>query len=94
MGEARLHGMQDNFTVGRYSGGAPEVGGMAHHFDFDGLSIETLLPFRMQERQHTFDLMAELRIGHKMRWGKRRMAYFTGGAVIGGEPFSLLTFRK
>jgi protoporphyrinogen oxidase len=74
---------------------APEVGGMAAHFDFDGLSIERFYHFVCKSDQHTFDLMAELGIGHKMRWRQTSMAYFTGGRLHRwGDPFSLLTFPE
>jgi protoporphyrinogen oxidase len=75
--------------------GAPEVGGMAAHFDFDGLSIERFYHFVCKSDQHTFDLMAELGIGDKMRWRQTSMAYFMGGRLHPwGDPLSLLKFPE
>jgi protoporphyrinogen oxidase len=74
---------------------APEVGGMAAHFDLDGLSIERFYHFVCKSDQHTFDLMAELGIGHKMRWRQTSMAYFMNGRLHRwGDPLSLLTFPE
>ena len=46
----------------------PSAGGMAAHFDFGGLSIERYYHFVCKADQPTFELMAELGIGDKMRW--------------------------
>jgi protoporphyrinogen oxidase len=45
---AAYHACKKHHTVDILEA-APEVGGMAAHFDFDGLSMNAL-PFRMQER--------------------------------------------
>ena len=91
---AAYHACKKHHTVDILEA-APEVGGMAAHFDFDGLSIERFYHFVCKSDQHTFDLMAELGIGHKMRWRQTSMAYFTGGRLHRwGDPFSLLTFPE
>jgi protoporphyrinogen oxidase len=91
---AAYHACKKHHTVDILEA-APEVGGMAAHFDFDGLSIERFYHFVCKSDQHTFDLMAELGIGHKMRWRHTSMAYFTGGQLHRwGDPFSLLTFPE
>ena len=41
-----------------------KVGGMAAHFDFSGLSIERFYHFVCLSDTPTFELMAELGIGH------------------------------
>src|ERR1700759_4982787 len=74
---------------------APEAGGMAAHFDLGGLSIERYYHFVCKADQPTFDLMAELGIGGKMRWGATSMGNFVDGTLYPwGDPISLLTFPK
>jgi protoporphyrinogen oxidase len=91
---AAYHACKKHHTVDILEA-APEVGGMAAHFDFDGLSIERFYHFVCKSDEYTFDLMAELGIGHKMRWRQTSMAYFTGGRLHRwGDPFSLLTFPE
>ena len=73
---------------------APEPGGMAAHFDFDGLSIERFYHFVCKPDRPTFDLMEELGIAHLMRWREPSMAYFKDGRLHKwGDPVSLLTTR-
>jgi protoporphyrinogen oxidase len=72
---------------------APEPGGMAAHFDFDGLSIERFYHFVCKSDESTFELMRELGIGDRMRWRVTSMGYFTGGKLYPwGDPVSLLSF--
>lgn len=72
---------------------AAEAGGMAAHFDLGGLSIERYYHFVCKSDQPTFDLMAELGIGDKMRWRSTSMGYFIGGKLYRwGDPVSLLRF--
>lgn len=69
----------------------PEPGGMAAHFDFDGLSIERFYHFVCKSDDPTFSLMAELGIGDKMRWRKTTMGYFIDGKLNDwGDPIALL----
>lgn len=75
--------------------GAPEPGGMAAHFDFDGLSIERFYHFVCKTDHATFELMHELGIGDRMRWRRTSMGYFTGGRLHRwGDPLSLLRFPE
>lgn len=68
------------------------AGGMAAHFDFDGLSIERFYHFVCKPDAPTFALMKELGIADKMRWRETSMAYFRGGRLHKwGDPVSLLT---
>ena len=74
---------------------APEAGGMAAHFDLGGVSIERFYHFVCKADQSTFDLMAELGIGDRMRWVPTSMGYFVDGKLYPwGDPVSLLTFPK
>ena len=47
---------------------AVDPGGMAAHFDFDGLSIERFYHFVCKADRPTFALLNELGIGDRMRW--------------------------
>ncbi|MET0293804.1 MAG: NAD(P)/FAD-dependent oxidoreductase [Phenylobacterium sp.] len=71
---------------------ADEVpGGMAAHFDFDGLSIERFYHFVCKPDAPTFALLDELGIGHLMCWRPTSMAYFAGGRLHRwGDPLTLL----
>ena len=74
---------------------APEAGGMAAHFDLGGLSIERFYHFVCKADQSTFELLAELGIGDKMRWVPTSMGYYIDGKLYRfGDPVSLLTFPK
>jgi protoporphyrinogen oxidase len=63
------------------------AGGMAAHFDFDGLSIERFYHFVCKADQATFDLMAELGISDKLMWRDGRHYRW-------GDPLALLAFPK
>lgn len=70
-----------------------KAGGMAAHFDFSGVSIERFYHFVCKSDVPTFELMAELGIGDRMRWVNTSMAYYTHGKVHKwGDPVSLLTY--
>ena len=74
---------------------APEAGGMAAHFDLGGLSIERYYHFVCKADRATFDLLAELGIGDKMRWVPTSMGYYIDGKLYRfGDPVSLLTFPR
>lgn len=71
------------------------AGGMAAHFDFDGLSIERFYHFVCKADQSTFGLLKELGIEHLMRWRPTSMGYFIEGRLYPwGDPISLLKFPK
>jgi protoporphyrinogen oxidase len=71
------------------------VGGMAAHFDFDGLSLERFYHFVCKADLPTFDLMAELGIAEKLKWRLTTMGYFIDGKHYPwGDPISLLKFPK
>ena len=72
---------------------APEVGGMAAHFDLDGLSIERFYHFVCKSDRATFELLDELGIADRVRWRTTSMGYFTAGRLYPwGDPISLLRF--
>lgn len=68
-------------------------GGMAAHFDFNGLSIERFYHFVCKSDFSTFDLMNELGIGDQLRWVDTKMGYYIDGKHYHwGDPISLLRF--
>lgn len=70
-----------------------EPGGMAAHFDFDGLSIERFYHFVCMADDPTFKLMGELGLGDAMRWRHTTMGYFSGGKLHPwGDPVALLRY--
>lgn len=70
-------------------------GGMAAHFDFDGLSLERFYHFVCKSDRPTFELMRELGIGDAMRWRATSMGYFIDGQHHPwGDPISLLRFSR
>lgn len=72
---------------------APEPGGMAGHFDFDGISIERFYHFVCKTDYPTFDLLGELGLGDALQWRATTMGIVTGGKLHGwGDPFSLFRF--
>lgn len=74
---------------------APEAGGMAAHFDLGGLSIERYYHFVCKADQATFDLLAELGLGDRMRWVPTSMGYYIDGKLYPwGDPISLLRFPR
>jgi protoporphyrinogen oxidase len=71
------------------------VGGMAAHFDFDGLSIERFYHFCCLSDTDTMELLGELGMADKMRWVTTKMGYFVDGKLYPwGNPLALLTFPK
>jgi protoporphyrinogen oxidase len=74
---------------------APEAGGMAAHFDLGGLSIERFYHFVCKADRPTFELLAELGLGDRMRWVATSMGYYIDGRLEPwGDPVSLLRFPK
>jgi protoporphyrinogen oxidase len=70
---------------------ACEAGGMAGHFNFGGLSIERFYHFVCRSDHPTFELMAELGIGDKLRWVPTSMGFFHKARLNPwGDPISLL----
>ncbi len=72
---------------------APEIGGMAAHFDLAGLSIERFYHFICKTDQPTFDLLKELGIANTLRWRTTSMGVFSGGKLHDwGNPVALLRY--
>jgi protoporphyrinogen oxidase len=72
---------------------APEPGGMAAHFNFDGLSIERFYHFVCKADSSTFELLHELGLGDRMRWRTTSMGYFIDGTLHKwGSPVALIKF--
>jgi protoporphyrinogen oxidase len=72
---------------------APDPGGMAGHFDFDGISLERFYHFVCKTDQPTFDLMSELGILDKMRWRSTSMGFFSGNRLYRwGDPLALFRY--
>ena len=71
------------------------AGGMAAHFDFDGLSIERFYHFVCKADRPTFELMEELGLADRMVWRKTSMGYFIDGKHHRwGDPLALLAFPR
>ena len=70
-------------------------GGMAAHFDFDGLSIERFYHFCCLSDVDTIALMDELGMAGAMRWVSTKMSYYLDGKLFRwGDPISLLAAPK
>jgi protoporphyrinogen oxidase len=70
-------------------------GGMAAHFDFDGLSIERFYHFCCLSDHDTIALLDELGMNDAMQWVSTKMGYFVDGKLYRwGDPFALLAFPR
>jgi protoporphyrinogen oxidase len=86
------HLLEAGHEVAVYESGSIP-GGMAAHFDFDGLSIERFYHFVCKSDHALFELMDELEIGDAMRWRETSMGfYFQGAMHRWGDPIALLRF--
>lgn len=91
---AAYHALKAGHAVTIYEGDTV-AGGMAAHFDFDGLSIERFYHFVCKADQPLFDLMKDLGIADRMVWRDTSMGYFIDGEHHDwGDPVSLLKFPK
>jgi len=91
---AAYHALKAGHSVTVYEAD-DRPGGMAAHFDFQGLSIERYYHFICKADQATFDLLKELGIGDKLRWQDTSMGYFIDGEHYDwGDPVSLLKFSR
>ncbi len=71
------------------------AGGMAAHFDFDGLSIERFYHFICKADRATFELLGELGIADRLCWRDTSMGYYIDGRHFAwGDPLALLAFPK
>lgn len=70
---------------------ASEPGGMAGHFDFDGVSIERFYHFICHTDLPTFSLLEELGIADKLQWRLTSMGFFNNRKLYPwGNPIALL----
>jgi len=70
---------------------APDPGGMAGHFDFDGVSIERFYHFVCRSDAPTFLLLKELGLQDKMIWRSTSMGLYTEKKLhTWGNPIALL----
>lgn len=70
---------------------APEPGGMAAHFDFDGDSIERFYHFVCRTDYPTFDILRELGLEDHLQWRTTTMGFYTDGRLHDwGNPLALL----
>lgn len=70
------------------------AGGMAAHFDFNGLSLERFYHFCCRSDHDTEALLAELGLP-PIRWVPTKMGFFVDGELHRwGDPIALLTFPK
>jgi protoporphyrinogen oxidase len=68
-------------------------GGMAAHFDLDGLSIERFYHFICKADKPTFALLDELGIRHTLRWRATNMGFYCNGTLYPwGNPLALARF--
>jgi len=71
------------------------VGGMAAHFDFDGLSLERFYHFCCLSDADTLELLNLLGKPDAMKWVATTMGYYIDGKLEKwGEPFALLSSSK
>jgi protoporphyrinogen oxidase len=72
---------------------APDPGGMAGHFELDGVSIERFYHFVCRTDAPTFGLMRELGISDKLRWRDTSMGLFHESRLhTWGHPSALFRF--
>jgi protoporphyrinogen oxidase len=91
---AAHHALKGGHRVTVYEGDRVP-GGMAAHFDFDGISLERFYHFVCKADRPLFELMDELGLGDRMVWRETAMGYFIDGAHYPwGDPVSLLRFPR
>lgn len=89
---AAYHAAKSGQDVTVLEAGA-EAGGMAAHFDLDGLSIERFYHFVCKADAPTFQLLDELGLADAMRWRGTSMGFYSGAKLHPwGDPVSLLRY--
>lgn len=69
-------------------------GGMAAHFDFEGLSLERFYHFVCRSDQALLDLMEKLGLSQAMRWRDTSMGfYYEDASIPGATPWHCCVFR-
>lgn len=91
---AAYYAAKNGYSVDVYESD-DRVGGMAAHFDFDGLSIERFYHFCCLSDDDTLELIDELGLRPGMRWVTTTMGlHFDGQLYDWGNPLALLRFPK
>lgn len=91
---AGLRAVKEGHEVDLLEAG-PEPGGMAAHFDFNGVSLERFYHFLCRTDEPTFAALRELGIADKLQWRDTSMGFFNDGKLYKwGDPIALLTFPK
>lgn len=86
--------LKEGFEVEIYES-QDQIGGMAAHFDFDGLDIEKFYHFICKPDKSLFLLLKELEISDKLRWTNTKMGYYYDGKLYKwGDPLSLISFPE
>ncbi len=86
--------LKEGFDVDVYES-EEHVGGMAAHFDFDGLSIEKFYHFICKPDNSLLSLLEELDLSNKIRWAPTNMGYFYNGSLYKwGNPIALIAFPR
>ena len=73
---------------------APEMGGLAGSFDFDGTSVEKYYHFICRDDHDLVSLLPRLGLEDEIEWRPGRMCFFYHGKLYPfGTPWDLLRFR-
>ena len=70
------------------------IGGMAAHFDFDGISIERYYHFHCTSDAGFIHILNELNLLHKLHWRPTEMGYWYRNQLQEwGNPIALIKFK-
>ena len=73
---------------------APEMGGLAGSFDFDGIPAEKYYHFICRDDEDLVSLLPRLGLADEIEWRPGRMGFFYDGRLYPfGTPWDLLRFR-
>ena len=71
-----------------------KIGGMAAHFDFDGLDIERYYHFHCTSDYDYFELLKEFNLENRLHWVSTKMGFwFQNRLQPWGNPIALLKFK-
>jgi len=72
---------------------APELGGLAGCFDFDGLQVEKYYHFICRDDADLIAMLHELGLSSELQWRAGKMRFFYRGKLYSfGTPWDLLRF--
>ena len=73
---------------------APQLGGLAGCFDFDGSQVEKYYHFVCRDDVDLIDMLARLGLSEELQWRPGKMKFFYRGTLYPfGTPWDLLRFR-